>query len=154
MCADRRTPRTASEQGFSLIELMIVILVIGLMIAIAVPTFLGVRKRAADRATQSDIRTGLAAALTYYSEARAWDEFTAAQAALEEPRLAWVAGGAPARGQISIQVHSGQDLLLVGLSSSNTFFCLAQIPSTPATDTRSGHAFADVDTIVECTGGW
>jgi type IV pilus assembly protein PilA len=146
--------RRDAEEGFSLIELMVVIMIIGVLIAIALPTYLGARQRAADRAAQTDMRTGLAAALAYYSEKGDWDGFTAAQAALEEPRLNWVGGGAPARGQISVEIHLGQNLLLVGLSSSNTYFCLAQVASNPATDKGRGWVFADVDTIAECTNGW
>lgn len=142
------------EDGFSLIELMTVVLIIALMIAIALPTYLGARTRAADKAIQTDMRTGLAAALAYYSETANWDGFDATQARDEEPRLAWVNGGAPARGEISIHVHSGQTLLLVGLSSSRTYFCLAQVPTSPATDTGHGDLFTDVDTIAECTNGW
>jgi type IV pilus assembly protein PilA len=154
MDMDRPGRQVTSEYGFTLIELMIVILVIGVMIAIALPTYIGARNRAADRAMQSDMRTGLAAALAYYSEAGDWDGFDAGQAGLEEPRLGWVGGGTPGRGQISVQIHSGQNLLLVGLSASDTFFCLSHIPTTPATDTGRGPAFAEVDTIAECTGGW
>jgi type IV pilus assembly protein PilA len=142
------------EAGFTIVELMTVILIIALLIAIALPTYLGARQRAADRAIQTDMRTGLAAALAYYSETASWDGFDATQAAREEPRLTWVNGGAPARGEVSIHVHSDQDLLLVGLSSSHTYFCLAQVATSPATDTSQGQTFAQVDTVAECNNGW
>ena len=51
--------RLDSEEGFTLIELMVVVLIIAILIAIAIPTFLGARQRAQDRAAQSDLRNGL-----------------------------------------------------------------------------------------------
>ena len=143
-----------AEAGFTLIEMMVVVLVIGLMIAIALPTFLGARKRAQDRAIQTNMRSGLAAALAYYTEAQDWDGFDAVQATTEEPRIDWVDPGPPVSGETAIVVHAGQQLLLVGQSGSGTYFCLAQVATNPATIQGSGAAFPDVDTIVECTGGW
>ena len=148
----RRSP--SGEDGFTLIELMVVVLIIGVVMAIALATFLGARKRAQDRAIQTNMRTGLAAALAYYTEAQEWDGFDAVQATAEEPRIDWVDPGPPASGQTAIVVHAGQELLLVGQSGSGTYFCLAQIPTNPATTQGSGATFADVDTVPECTGGW
>ncbi len=142
------------ERGFTLIELMVVILIIGILIAIALPTYLGARNRAANRAIQTDLRSGLAAALAYYSEAENWDLFDAAQATSEEPRLGWVDAGPPAQGQIAIVSHAGQELLLVGRSTTGTYFCLAQLATSPATDKGNGATFTTVDAVSKCTNGW
>jgi type IV pilus assembly protein PilA len=152
-----RVPRErfqTDERAFSLIELMVVILIIGILIGIALPVFLGARHRAQDRAATTNLRTGLAAALTYFAETANWTGFDATEAETTETNLAWIDGGDPAVGEISIEIHSGWDLLMVAESGSGSFFCVAQVLNNPATLHGNGASFAAVDTIAECTGGW
>ena len=56
------------EEGFTLLELMVVMLIIAILLAIAVPTFLGARDRASDRAAQSNVRNAHVTELIIYSD--------------------------------------------------------------------------------------
>ncbi|MEY2553081.1 MAG: type pilus assembly protein PilA, partial [Ilumatobacteraceae bacterium] len=47
------TQRSDSDTGFTLIELMVVVLIIAILLAIAIPTFLGAQNKAKDRSAQS-----------------------------------------------------------------------------------------------------
>ena len=58
----------ASEDGFTLIELLVVLVIIAVLIAIAVPSYLGFKGRAADRAAQANLRATLPSAEAYYSD--------------------------------------------------------------------------------------
>src|SRR6202163_4338490 len=49
----------AADAGFTLIELMVVLLIIAILLAIAIPTFLGVSGSANDRAAQSNLSNAL-----------------------------------------------------------------------------------------------
>jgi len=150
----RRRARLRGDRGFTLIELLVVMAIIGILILIALPTYVGARARAADRAAETDVRTGLVAAMTYYAETGTYTGFTVAEADVAEAQLDRVAPGPPTRGQVAIVLASANDLLLVGLSASGSYVCVAQQFASPLTTTGKGATFADVDTVPECSSGW
>jgi type IV pilus assembly protein PilA len=55
-----------NEKGFTLIELMIVIAIIGILAAIAIPQFSAYRKRSYNAAAQSDLRNMATAQEAYF----------------------------------------------------------------------------------------
>jgi type IV pilus assembly protein PilA len=84
--------RRDREEGFTLIELMVVVLIIAILIAIAIPTFLGARERAQDSAAKSDLRNALAAAKVHYTDTEDYSSFDDTALLEIEPSLTDVVG--------------------------------------------------------------
>jgi type IV pilus assembly protein PilA len=117
------------DEGFTLIELMVVVLIIAILIAIAIPTFLGAQDRARDRSAQSDLRNALTAAKTVAVDSAglfqvAGVDMTAANLASAEPALTFSAGTASASATaIGVAVAAGgTNVLLVKQSASSKYF--------------------------------
>ena len=135
-----------SEEGFTLIELMVVVLIIAILIAIAIPQFLGARTRAQDRAAQSSLRNALTAAKTAYTDQSNYAKATSADLPAIEPSLKYELPGVSSADQgttqsfkdVSVAVSSqvagdNQVWSAAVLSKSGTCFYIKDIAVGTAT---------------------
>jgi type IV pilus assembly protein PilA len=140
--------RRENEEGFTLIELMVVVLIIAILIAIAIPTFLGARGRANDRAAQSSLRNGLTAAKTSFTDADSYAGTAGAAATLQqiEPSLTFVdATASTGPKNINVVAHDANNVVLSAHAASNKCYFI--------TDSSTlGTAFAEVDGTCTATG--
>ena len=57
-----------NEKGFTLVELMVVVVIIGILVAIAIPLYTGIQENAREKAHQANVRTLQGAAAMYITE--------------------------------------------------------------------------------------
>src|SRR3989442_614425 len=144
------------EEGFTLIELMVVVLIIAILIAIAIPTFLGARKRAQDRAAQSNLRNALTAEKTYYTDKQVYTNDVAAGGQLKsiEPSLNYVAGTATTGSTandvyVTANVSNGNAWVCLSTkSASNALFMIKDVATGPAGTYYAAAANACTDDAV------
>lgn len=84
-----------NEEGFTLVEILVVILVIGILAAIAIPVFLNQRQVANDAAVESDAHNAVLAVESYFT----------ANPNGGMPDLAYMRANAPKSANVVIALH-------------------------------------------------
>ena len=117
------------EDGFTLIELMVVVLIIAVLIAIAIPPFIGAQNRARDRAAQSNLRNSLTAVKTVATDdAGLFTSISLATLQSAEGALSYESASTPsAVGVVAIQVSTAtlpNTVVLMARSDSGTTYAI------------------------------
>ena len=142
---------------------MVVVLIIGILIAIALPTFLGARKRSQDRAAQSNARSGFSNAKVVYTDTDSYIDSATMLTKLNaaEPALQWSNGVSGAANVVSVNVPgaatngvaANQIVGLAALSDSGTCFLLVDYEATPTNaGGTAGVHYGDTATAANCDG--
>ena len=126
---NEKLQKMREEEGFTLIELMVVVLIIAILIAIAIPTFLGARTRAQDRAAQSSARNALTNAKALYTDNEDYQVATNAAVAAAEPSLDVKAHNVASAGGNEVSVEGGNNNVDDALTKSDEFFAAVKSSS-------------------------
>ena len=141
----RRHEGEEGEAGFTLIELMVVVLIIAILLAIAIPTFLGARKRANDRAAQSSLRNSLTAAKTIYTDTQKYTDATPAELNAQEPNIKHEAADTPSTDFKQVSVATTTDSFAAAAkSASGTCFFIKE--------SGAGTKYGSTTVAADCTG--
>jgi len=145
--------RPPGEAGFTLVELLAVMLIIGVLAAIAIPTFLSQGGKATDALGQEVARAGALAAETYATDHAGSYEGLAEPNTLHEyePAIQTVAGGGNAYLSVAEAQESGKGFVVTAVApTTGDTFTVTRTASGEVTRTCKAKS-----SKTECaTGDW
>jgi prepilin-type N-terminal cleavage/methylation domain-containing protein len=141
MTTHRATRSSRGQAGFTFVELLMAMIVLGLLAAVMIPNVLGQRSKAEDASAASLLRTGASALEAASVDADGYATLNAARLSVGEPGLSWLdsAGAQAPQNQISVTGVGPQGYTLSTTTSAGHVYVLAKdLTSTPTTTRTCG----------------
>ncbi len=134
MITKLRNRMTSDEKGFTLIEMLVVIIILGILLAIAVPAYLKFKDRANESAAQADIRAMVPAMEAYNADNNGYASMT-------------IGGGTGLQAVYDAALKGAPTVTI--LSKSQATYCVRSIVGN-ATYYKSGPG-GDIQKTTACT---
>lgn len=118
------------HRGYSMIELMVILVIIGILLVIGIPALVGSRERSEDRAAQSEIGSVYSVEKIVYSSRAIYTD-DPVELRAEEPMFTYVASVTPLTvGPIYVHLATGNVIYVMAESVTGTCFYLRDTDGT------------------------
>jgi type IV pilus assembly protein PilA len=148
------------EQGFTLIELMVVLMIFGILIVMGLPTYIGVKGRFQDRSAQSDLRNSVLAARIMFTDQANFTTANESSTGLVTivNNQCYVAGGTQSVSTGAPACVSGAGSGSISVASSASQFSAARMSNSTEcfliVDSLTGTRYGSTATAANCTATW
>ncbi len=125
------------ERGFTIIEILIVVLILGILATIAIPAFMGEQKKGFDADAQSNTRTVVMSVESCFTETKSYetcDTLHELEQAHSRPGVELTDTSAQKKGAVAV-VATEETYTVTGYSKSDNSFVVAK--AADGTSTQS-----------------